>query len=266
MGRKLRLIIAGVSILMYLAQPAQASENLDRIRAAESISYFVWARFPEINLRPNIPTELFTSYRREGQDASNFSSAIDGVLNGENENGRRLWVHRAFGKLAEKWKGMGGIASVCSVVVYDDVSELRGEFNPDNDLVIMRPRDLEGFVFSPDAGMRDAVILTPADIKHEYMDHIVVSLLLIERLKVLIKEGDPASILKTDEFRSLKVLLGALFSMSSGIGDSNILNMIPRSDVSFAIRALSILENSLAPIRRENIDRLRSMRASFKSV
>jgi hypothetical protein len=266
MDKKMRIIAPCVLIILLLAGPVCAESNMDRIRAVESLSYFVEARFGAARLHRNDLDNRLTENLREPLDLDLISLTVASMLSSEDSGRGRLWVHKDFRRTVEKWGRLGGRLARDRIIVYDNTSRLIRDFNPKDDLAIMQTRDLERLALRNGHNLQNAVILSPLEIRLEYMDQIFVSLLLIRELKSMLTEDRPESVVETDKFITLRSLLETLLAMRSGFANNDILDMIPQAGLTFARRALAILQNSMNPIRRQDLKPIREVQTTLRGV
>jgi len=181
-----------------------------------------------------------------------------------------LWVLRSHYRTVERWCRLSRIVSLDKIAVYDEIDELAASIDTDNDLAILLRDDIEQLardLFKEKRGLKDAVVLAPLKVRLEYMDQLLISLILIRELKEAYRQaGDPSALYATAQFKTLKVLLESLFAMRSGFKQIDILKMIPQPGLAFEIRAFAILQNSLLPIRKEDFERIRVVQTAVRSI
>lgn len=262
------LLLAAVLIFASIPDISGAQESLDRIRAAEAFFYLVEARFPNVfmprrNLRDACTVKM-------PFDAHLIQLAAGSVSRSDNLRQTTLWVNKNFRRVIDKWDRFGGRIEKGRIVVYEDLNMLIENFNPGEDLVIMHQEDLRilttGFSDGKRVALEEAVILSPMNLHLEYMDQFLVALFLMRELKDSLRTHDPHIVKASSQFMALRILLESLIGGAIGLRDNDILNMIPQGDIPFELRMLTIQQNSMSPIRREDMERIRKVQSTFRSV
>ncbi len=266
MSRGLRIILIVCLILASARSLVRADDNMDRIRAVESMAYFVESRFPAVTIHREAMARREDHPLKEPIDFSLISTTVNPLLVEEGRSGGCLWMHRSARKIGERWSGFSGILSKDRIVFFDDVADLVARFDSKEDMAILRTEDLEALVLKGVRNLENAAILSPLEVRLEYMDQIVVSLVLLKELRGLIEIDGAEAVLKSAKFKTLKVLLEALLARHSGLSDKDAFEMIPQVALPFARRALNILQRSMNPIRREDLEIIRQIQTSFRSV
>jgi len=266
MFKGVRIILIVCLILVSAKSHVYADDTMDMIRAVESLTYFVASRFLAAAAhRENIDRgEAYTL--KKPIDLSLIAITVEPLLAEEERSGGCLWIHRSARRIGERWSGLSGILSKDRIVFYDDVDDLVERFDSKEDMAILRTEDLEILVLKGVRGLEDAAMLSPLEVRLEYMDQIVVSLLLLKELRGLIRRDGADTVLKSAKFKTLKALLEVLLARSSGFSDKDVLEMIPQETLPFARRALAILQRSMNPIRREDLEVIREIQTAFRSV
>ncbi|MFH1753115.1 MAG: hypothetical protein ABH875_02935, partial [Candidatus Omnitrophota bacterium] len=243
-----------------------ADDTMDRIRAVESLMFFVESRFPHVLTRSR-DIEIGIPYGlSEPLDLKLISDTVNSLLTQDLLPKGRLWLHRSYRKTSERWSRFSHILPNESIVFYDSVEDILDRFDPAEDVAIFRTRDLEALAISGTDRFEDAVILSPIEIRLEYMDLIAISLILVKELRDMIAIDGIDTAKKSAEFMTLKVLFGLLTADRAGLNDIDLLAIIPHPAWPFARRALTILQRSMNPIRREELEDIRKVQSSFKSV
>jgi len=269
MKRLASIIVIAVLFLAYSASMLYSAESMDRIRAVESFFYLVEARFANAYMHRLSTADLSLNKDLRGMiDRDLICLTVSSILRAEELNKGRLWVHRSFWRKIERWDRFNGRIAGDRIIRYDSVPELMGGFNAKEDVAILQRGDLEALgrgAFGEIGNLREGVILAPLSARPEYVDQIFISLILMRELKGMLFDGEPELEIATAyQFRTLKSLLESLFAMKSGFADRDVFNMIPQPGIPFQMRAFAILQNSMMPITREDLERIRLIQEAVR--
>lgn len=263
-----------IAILSFglLAGPACGQENMNRIRAIEALFYLlVEAKFTDAHRLKALSGNLSGGKDlRTPLDFDIISVTVNSILKNEILGEGRLWIHRSFWrKVRDKWDGLGGKIDRDRIVVYEDVKEFVRGFNQEEDIALMYSKDVDRLaleLFGNGSILNEAVILSPLDIHLEYLDQYIIALVLIDELKEMIKEHPPEEVIASNRFRTLRSVLESLLAWRAGFDNEDILNMIPRPDLPFEVRVFILMQHSMMPIRKEDIERIRKIQSAVDNI
>ncbi|NQT06063.1 MAG: hypothetical protein HQ575_00825 [Candidatus Omnitrophica bacterium] len=264
MGLVKRGIVIFLVISVSLAGRAWAGENMDRIRAVEAL-YLLMVEQQFFSASAPVSLEDL----RAPLDQDLIASSVVASLSGDGLDKGRLWVHKSFWRAFSKWDRFNGRIGSERVIRYEDTEELLAQVDPECDMIIMARKDLLALArdLSRDKGVLDeAVIISPLDIRLEFVDHCIVSMVLMKDVRRMLESQAKSVVVSLPEFRALHAILESLFARRSGFNDGDILRMVPHNGLSFEARALTILQGSMAPIRQEDLRRIRKIQTTLIGV
>ncbi len=261
-GRKTLIFFVIIIVtLLSFTHPIFGQDCMDRIRAIEAFPHLVAARLVNARILGLRAKEL-----RSGEDlrlpldAELISSVAGSALKTNALNRGRLWIHSSFARLVEDWDRFDGRLDEKRIVKFKDLSELIKGFDGTDDIALLRTADIEALLKGGADGRRalkDGVILSPLSIHLEYLDQLLLSLVLIRDLKTILSEEGGIAACSREEFKALRILLESLLAWKRGFSDEEILSMIPHKGLSFEERLFMILFYSQVPIGRQDLDRIR---------
>ena len=264
--KKTYKIALAVIIVLSMAVDSYAESNLDRVRAVESLSYFVESRFPQLRMQREELSGGFSNGVIGEPDLKAISATVGSIINDTARCAGRLWIHRELYNSVKRWDGLGGRIARCDIIGYDNISQLIAGIDPELDIALVDIKDLEKLALMEGHGLDNAVLLSFGNARLEYMDQIAVSLILIRELRHRLQEIERQEILEIPEFHALKALLASLMVERNSFPDEDVMNIIPGPGLPFARRALTILQHSIRPMQKEDLKKIRAIQSAVRGV